>query len=184
MAPNYSANDSHSTPPIKSTAVAIDKDKNSPYAVRWAIDHLMVISNPLITLIHVRPKTNHLNRRYSLSLFHYYLAYILPCRYYSMHMSICIIWFLFLVLILVFVFWEFLQRAPMMLITQPNLKTTVSSSHTADIVLVKGYVRSCIYLISQVTNKPGKFMWNYSVHLVYYILSHVRIISQQFSHIQ
>ncbi|KAK7816430.1 u-box domain-containing protein 52, partial [Quercus suber] len=63
MAPNYSANDSHSTPPIKSTAVAIDKDKNSPYAVRWAIDHLMIISNPLITLIHVRPKTNHLNRR-------------------------------------------------------------------------------------------------------------------------
>lgn len=95
MAPNYSANDSHSTPPIKSTAVAIDKDKNSPYAVRWAIDHLMVISNPLITLIHVRPKTNHLN--------------------------------------------QFLQRAPMMLITQPNLKTTVSSSHTADIVLVKGF---------------------------------------------
>ena len=91
MVPNYSANDSHSTPPIKSTAVAIDKDKNSPYAVRWAIDHLMVISNPFITLIHVRPKTNHINnRRYPLSLFHYYyLAYILPCRYYRTYMSIC-----------------------------------------------------------------------------------------------
>lgn len=157
MVPNYSANDSHSTPPIKSTAVAIDNDKNSPYAVRWAIDHLMVINNPFITLIHVRPKTNHLNRRYHLSLFHYYyLAYILPCRYYSMYMSICIILFL------VFVFWEFMQRAPMMLATQPNLKATISSSHTAVIVLVKGYVRSCIYLIFQVTNKPGKFMWNLS----------------------
>lgn len=28
----------------------------------------------------------------------------------------------------------------MMLITQPNLKTSISSSHTALIVLVKGYV--------------------------------------------
>ena len=46
----------------------------------------------------------------------------------------------------------------MMLITQPNLKATISSSHTAVIVLVKGYVRSCIYLIIPVTNKPGKFM--------------------------
>lgn len=63
MVPNYSANDSHSTPPIKSTAVAIDNDKNSPYAVRWAIDHLMVINNPFITLIHVRPKTNHINNQ-------------------------------------------------------------------------------------------------------------------------
>ncbi|GLT97245.1 hypothetical protein SLE2022_148180 [Rubroshorea leprosula] len=42
-----------SNPPPNSTAVAIDKDKNSPYAVRWAIDHL-VINNPFIILIHVR----------------------------------------------------------------------------------------------------------------------------------
>lgn len=39
-----------------STAVAIDKDKNSPHAVRWAIDNL-AMSNPQITLIHVKRKT-------------------------------------------------------------------------------------------------------------------------------
>ncbi|XP_023001884.1 U-box domain-containing protein 51-like [Cucurbita maxima] len=43
--------------PLNTTAVAIDKDKNSQHAVQWAIDHL-VISNPLIILIHVRHKTN------------------------------------------------------------------------------------------------------------------------------
>ncbi|KAE8700384.1 Cyclophilin-like peptidyl-prolyl cis-trans isomerase family protein isoform 1 [Hibiscus syriacus] len=37
------------------TAIAIDKDKNSPFAVRWAIDHL-VITNPFIILIHVEHK--------------------------------------------------------------------------------------------------------------------------------
>ncbi|OMO66986.1 hypothetical protein CCACVL1_20886 [Corchorus capsularis] len=41
--------------PTNTTAVAIDRDKNSPHAVRWAIDHL-VITNPLIILIHVRLK--------------------------------------------------------------------------------------------------------------------------------
>ncbi|OMO86497.1 hypothetical protein COLO4_21096 [Corchorus olitorius] len=44
--------------PTNTTVVAIDRDKNSPHAVRWAIDHL-VITNPLIILIHVRLK----NRR-------------------------------------------------------------------------------------------------------------------------
>lgn len=43
--------------PLNTTAVAIDKDKNSHHAVRWAIDHL-VISNPLIILIYVRHKAN------------------------------------------------------------------------------------------------------------------------------
>ncbi|XVE97709.1 hypothetical protein REPUB_Repub03eG0042300 [Reevesia pubescens] len=42
--------------PANTTAVAIDKDKNSPHAVRWAIEHL-IISNPFILLIHVRHKT-------------------------------------------------------------------------------------------------------------------------------
>ncbi|MBA0747637.1 hypothetical protein Gogos_004537 [Gossypium gossypioides] len=50
MAPRLSPDDNL---PANSTAVAIDKDKNSPHAVRWAIDHL-VISNPIIVLIHVR----------------------------------------------------------------------------------------------------------------------------------
>ncbi|XP_024033175.1 U-box domain-containing protein 51 isoform X1 [Citrus clementina] len=46
--------------PPNSTAVAIDRDKNSPHAVRWAIDHL-IISNPLIILLHIRQKYNHQN---------------------------------------------------------------------------------------------------------------------------
>ncbi|XVF35307.1 hypothetical protein REPUB_Repub18cG0134200 [Reevesia pubescens] len=41
--------------PAKTTAVAIDKDKNSSNAVRWAIDNL-IITNPFIILIHVRHK--------------------------------------------------------------------------------------------------------------------------------
>ncbi|XP_035547199.1 U-box domain-containing protein 51 isoform X3 [Juglans regia] len=55
MVPHFPPDDSSA--PIKSTAVAIDKDKNSPHAVRWAIDHL-VISNPSIILIHVRHKSS------------------------------------------------------------------------------------------------------------------------------
>ncbi|MBA0865035.1 hypothetical protein Goshw_008332 [Gossypium schwendimanii] len=50
MAPPFSSDDNI---PTNTTAVAIDKDKNSPHAVRWAIDHL-VVSNPYIILIHVR----------------------------------------------------------------------------------------------------------------------------------
>lgn len=56
MVPHFRPDDSSTPPPFNSTAVAIDKDKNSPQAVRWAIDHL-VISNPLIILIHVRHRS-------------------------------------------------------------------------------------------------------------------------------
>ncbi|KAE8682625.1 U-box domain-containing protein 51-like isoform X2 [Hibiscus syriacus] len=52
MAPNFSSDDNV---PGHTTAVAIDKDKNSPLAVRWAIDH-PVITNPFIILIHVKHK--------------------------------------------------------------------------------------------------------------------------------
>ncbi|KAM7493461.1 hypothetical protein LguiB_028070 [Lonicera macranthoides] len=41
-------------PGAQLTAVAIDKDKHSPYAVRWAIDHLLLPPNPKLVLIHVR----------------------------------------------------------------------------------------------------------------------------------
>ncbi|CAA7402953.1 unnamed protein product [Spirodela intermedia] len=41
------------------TAVAVDKDKNSQQAVRWTVDHLL-ISSPVVVLIHVRnPAANH-----------------------------------------------------------------------------------------------------------------------------
>ncbi|WCJ29418.1 protein kinase family protein [Euphorbia peplus] len=40
---------------LNATAVAIDKDKNSQHAVRWAIDHL-IVNNPVIILVHVRHK--------------------------------------------------------------------------------------------------------------------------------
>ncbi|GMI81380.1 hypothetical protein like AT5G12000 [Hibiscus trionum] len=52
MAPHFSSDDNV---PTNTTAVAVDKDKNSQHAVRWAIDHL-VISNPSIILIHVKNK--------------------------------------------------------------------------------------------------------------------------------
>lgn len=57
----YSSEDGHT--PVNSTVVAIDKDKNSNYAVRWAADHLFhLINNPNMILVHVRLK----NRRYLL----------------------------------------------------------------------------------------------------------------------
>ncbi|KAE8735254.1 hypothetical protein F3Y22_tig00000340pilonHSYRG00122 [Hibiscus syriacus] len=65
MAPRFSSDDNV---PFNTTAVAIDKDKNSSHAVRWAIDNL-VISNPLIVLIHVRNR----NRR-TLSLVVSYIS--------------------------------------------------------------------------------------------------------------
>ncbi|PHT44878.1 hypothetical protein CQW23_14036 [Capsicum baccatum] len=37
--------------------VAVDKDKHSPSAVKWAVDHL-VISNPTLVLVHVRMKNS------------------------------------------------------------------------------------------------------------------------------
>ncbi|XP_057524798.1 U-box domain-containing protein 52-like isoform X1 [Amaranthus tricolor] len=43
------------TLPINSTAVAIDKDKHSQFAVKWAIDHLLSGNNFLI-LVHVRQR--------------------------------------------------------------------------------------------------------------------------------
>ncbi|KAK8602448.1 hypothetical protein V6N13_057922 [Hibiscus sabdariffa] len=53
MASHFSSDDNV---PVNTTAVAVDKDKNSPHAVRWAIDHL-VASNPFIVLIHVKNKS-------------------------------------------------------------------------------------------------------------------------------
>ncbi|KAK9273363.1 hypothetical protein L1049_018172 [Liquidambar formosana] len=46
-----------------STAVAIDKDKNSQYATRWAIEHLLS-SNSHLTLVHVRPKNINHRRKF------------------------------------------------------------------------------------------------------------------------
>ncbi|KAK7351289.1 hypothetical protein VNO77_10615 [Canavalia gladiata] len=40
-------------PPRNITMVAVDKDKNSAYAFRWAVNHL---DNPLIIAVHVKPK--------------------------------------------------------------------------------------------------------------------------------
>ncbi|KAE8714035.1 peptidyl-prolyl cis-trans isomerase CWC27-like protein [Hibiscus syriacus] len=52
MALHFSSDESV---PGHNTAVAIDKDKNSPHAVRWAVEHL-VVSNPFVILIHVKHK--------------------------------------------------------------------------------------------------------------------------------
>ncbi|WCJ39474.1 protein kinase family protein [Euphorbia peplus] len=42
------------------TAIAIDADKNSQYAVRWAVDNLVTNKTPYCILIHVQCKTMHL----------------------------------------------------------------------------------------------------------------------------
>ncbi|KAJ0988031.1 hypothetical protein J5N97_006387 [Dioscorea zingiberensis] len=44
------------------TAVAVDRDKNSMHAVKWAADHLL-ISSPAVILIHVRGRGSSSNRR-------------------------------------------------------------------------------------------------------------------------
>ncbi|OIW14944.1 hypothetical protein TanjilG_30663 [Lupinus angustifolius] len=44
--------------PINATMVAVDKDKNSAYAFRWAINHL---DNPVIIVVHVKHKNLHHN---------------------------------------------------------------------------------------------------------------------------
>ncbi|KAF1864939.1 hypothetical protein Lal_00004312 [Lupinus albus] len=44
--------------PINATMVAVDKDKNSAYAFRWAINHL---DNPVIIAVHVKHKNLHHN---------------------------------------------------------------------------------------------------------------------------
>ncbi|XP_058086164.1 U-box domain-containing protein 52-like isoform X2 [Magnolia sinica] len=49
----YPIPDDDRFPPTNSTAVAIDRDKNSQHAVKWAVDHLL-LNNPNIILIHVR----------------------------------------------------------------------------------------------------------------------------------
>ncbi|CAB87673.1 putative receptor-like kinase [Arabidopsis thaliana] len=59
MARPHPSDDSHTL--VNSTVVAIDKDKNSHFAVRWAVDHLfnMIINSKMI-LLHVRLKnSNH-----------------------------------------------------------------------------------------------------------------------------
>lgn len=52
------------TQPQNITMVAVDKDKNSAYAFRWAINHL---DNPVIIAVHVKHKNLH-NRRYPLMI--------------------------------------------------------------------------------------------------------------------
>lgn len=51
---------------IVSIAVAVDKDKNSPHAVRWAVDNLAT-SHPYVTLIHIKRKmqSTHINLQIS-----------------------------------------------------------------------------------------------------------------------
>ena len=54
----YSSEDGHA--PANSTVVAIDKDKNSHHAVRWAVDNLFntINNNPNLILVHVRLKSS------------------------------------------------------------------------------------------------------------------------------
>lgn len=58
-----SSDDGGSHRPI---VVAVDKDKNSASAVKWAVDNLLT-TNPNLVLLHVRIKKSP-NRRYPFSL--------------------------------------------------------------------------------------------------------------------
>lgn len=51
---------------VSTTMIAIDKDKNSQYAVKWAVDNLLSQSHNCI-LIHVRSQSLHPSRYPSLS---------------------------------------------------------------------------------------------------------------------
>lgn len=50
---------------LPATAVAIDDDKSSPQAVKWAVDHLLH-SQDVLVLLHVKTKTASTSCRYSL----------------------------------------------------------------------------------------------------------------------
>ncbi|KAF8393592.1 hypothetical protein HHK36_021836 [Tetracentron sinense] len=69
MTPHFSTHDGRNG---NITAVAIDRDKNSHFAVKWAMDHLL-LNNPHIILIHVRTR-NLQPRRYPLSLFYHHYS--------------------------------------------------------------------------------------------------------------
>ncbi|KAI4337159.1 hypothetical protein L6164_015607 [Bauhinia variegata] len=53
-------------PPFQSTLVAVEKDKNSGYAFRWAINHL---DNPVIVALHVRNKNKSNNPHQGIHVF-------------------------------------------------------------------------------------------------------------------
>lgn len=65
---NYLSFSSEEGPGAQLTAVAIDKDKHSPYAVRWAVDHLLLPPNSKLVLIHVRNPNFLQYRRYPFSI--------------------------------------------------------------------------------------------------------------------
>lgn len=60
----------------ESVAVAIDKEKGSQYALKWAVDHLMARGQSL-TLIHVKTKPNSIPTP-SMSLSHHLLLICVP----------------------------------------------------------------------------------------------------------
>ena len=62
--------------PPNTTMVAVDKDKNSSYAFRWALNHL---DNPLVIAVHVKQKTDVCNCRYPLIFHDIYLFHLDKC---------------------------------------------------------------------------------------------------------
>lgn len=72
------------------TMVAVDKDKNSVYAFRWALNHL---DNPLIIAAHVKHK-NLPNRRYPLILhfqIHIHLFMVIIITLFKRYLPHCLI---------------------------------------------------------------------------------------------
>lgn len=50
------------------TAIAIDRDKNSQYAVKWAVDNLVNNENSECILLHVRSRESNAGKYFSMSV--------------------------------------------------------------------------------------------------------------------
>ncbi|KAG6624431.1 U-box domain-containing protein 35-like isoform X1 [Carya illinoinensis] len=67
MIHHFPPDDSSQVSVVKTTVVAIDKDKdkNSPHALRWAMDHVAAYNNHSLTVVHVRHKGSTQHRSYA-----------------------------------------------------------------------------------------------------------------------
>ena len=105
---------------FNATSVAIDKDKNSQHAVRWAVDNL-ASNNSVLVLIHVKHK-NHQYRR--------------PLSFLILEMSAGF-WYCFSLIILFYLL-RFIQKLLMVRMVMMLMRRISFSLPTVDIAPVKG----------------------------------------------
>jgi hypothetical protein len=106
---------------FNATSVAIDKDKNSQHAVRWAVDNL-ASNNSVLVLIHVKHK-NHQYRRH-------------PLSFLILEMSAGF-WYCFSLIILFYLL-RFIQKLLMVRMVMVMMRRISFSLPTVDIAPVKG----------------------------------------------